>query len=136
MADPPVVDPGWLTHPTDQAVAVAGFKRARAIFQTDALKPVLIGPEYFPGAGLGVQTDEQILTHVRKSFGTVFHASCTCRMGKTTDAMAVVDSQARVIGTTGLRVVDASAFPLLPPGHPVATICESDLDFEPLLDSC
>ena len=34
---------------------------------------------------------------------------------------------ARVFGVQGLRVVDASAFPLLPPGHPQATICESKL---------
>ncbi len=31
--------------------------------------------------------------------------------------MAVTDSRARVIGVNGLRVVDASTFPLLPPGH-------------------
>jgi len=45
------------------------------------------------------------------------------KMGKLSDSDAVVDSQARVIGVAGLRVVDASAFPLLPPGHPQATIC-------------
>jgi len=36
--------------------------------------------------------------------------------------MAVVDSKARVIGVKALRVVDASAFPLLPPGLPQATV--------------
>lgn len=36
--------------------------------------------------------------------------------------MAVVDAQARVIGVSGLRVVDASAFALLPPGHPQSTV--------------
>ncbi|KAB8304231.1 hypothetical protein EYC80_003649 [Monilinia laxa] len=41
---------------------------------------------------------------------------------KMNDPNAVVDSSARVIGVTSLRVVDASAFPLLPPGHPQATI--------------
>lgn len=30
---------------------------------------------------------------------------------------------ARVIGVHGVRVVDASAFPLLPPGHPQASVC-------------
>jgi choline dehydrogenase len=38
--------------------------------------------------------------------------------------MAVIDSQARVIGVHNLRVVDASSFPLLPPGHPTSTICK------------
>ena len=43
-------------------------------------------------------------------------------MGRPNDAKAVVDSKARVFGVTGLRVVDASAFPMLPPGHPQATV--------------
>lgn len=120
MADPPLINPNWLTHPTDQAVAVAGFKRAREAFGN--MSSILIGPEFFPGSN--VTTDAQILEVVRQSFGTVFHASCTCRMGKESDAMAVVDSKARVFGLSGLRVVDASSFAVLPPGHPQATICK------------
>jgi choline dehydrogenase len=42
-------------------------------------------------------------------------------MGRKNDSMAVIDSQARVIGVHNLRVVDASSFPLLPPGHPAST---------------
>lgn len=125
MADPPLINPNWLTHPTDQAVAIAAYKRARQLFQTPAIQPILIGPEYFPGSDRHVETDAQILDFIGQSFSTVFHASCTCKMGRTSDPMAVVDTKARVIGVDGLRVVDASAFPLLPPGHPVATICES-----------
>ena len=45
-------------------------------------------------------------------------------MGKVDDPMAVIDSQARVIGVQRLRVVDASSFPFLPPGHPQATVCK------------
>lgn len=45
-------------------------------------------------------------------------------MGKADDPMAVIDSHARVYGVEGLRVVDASSFPFLPPGHPQATICK------------
>ena len=48
-------------------------------------------------------------------------------MGLANDSMAVVDSRARVFGVSGLRVVDASAFPFLPPGHPQATVCKSSL---------
>ena len=43
-------------------------------------------------------------------------------MGKQGDANAVVDSQARVFGVQGLRVVDMSAAPFTPPGHPQATV--------------
>ena len=46
-------------------------------------------------------------------------------MGKPSDLDAVVDSQGRVLGgVSGLRIVDASVMPLLPPGQPMATVCE------------
>ncbi|KAL8702337.1 MAG: hypothetical protein Q9224_000039 [Gallowayella concinna] len=105
--------------PTD-AVAIAGYKGARALFESSAMKPVLIDPEYFPGPGM--KTDAQILENIKKGFSTVFHASCTCKMGKAGDTSAVLDNRARVKGVKGLRVVDASSFPLLPPGHPVAPV--------------
>lgn len=122
MAVPPVINPNWLTHPADQAVAVAGYKRVREMFNTSVMQPVLIGGEYFPGEEYS--TDEQILSIIRQTMNTVYHAASTCAMGKVNDTMAVVDSRARVIGVQRLRVVDASAFPFLPPGHPMATVCE------------
>jgi len=42
------------------------------------------------------------------------HASCTCKIGKKDDPMAVLDGNFRVYGTQGLRVVDASVFPRIP----------------------
>lgn len=45
-------------------------------------------------------------------------------MGKASDPDAVIDSRTRVYGVKGLRVVDASAFAILPLEHPVSTICE------------
>jgi choline dehydrogenase len=121
-AVPPLINPNWLTDSVDVELAVAAFKRTRDFFNTTAIQPILIGPEYFPGPQ--VATDEEILDHVRKSFDTIFHASCTCAMGRVNDPQAVVDSKARVIGVDALRVVDASAFPFLPPGHPQSTICK------------
>jgi choline dehydrogenase len=119
---PPVIDPGFLTNVADQEVAVAGYKRSRAAFATDAIKPVLIGNEFYPGPN--VQTDDQILATIRQDAMTVWHAACTCAMGADSDPDAVLDSHARVRGVKGLRVVDASSFPLLPPGHPQSTICK------------
>jgi len=46
--------------------------------------------------------------------------------------MAAIDSQARVIGVHNLRVVDASSFSLLPPGHPMSTICKLPRCLSPL----
>lgn len=119
-SDAPVIDPGWLTSPIDQEVALAGYKRVREIFATKAIAPALIGQEYFPGPQ--VSSDADLLQLIKKSVGSVFHASCTCAMGRKDDKNAVVDSNANVIGVKGLRVVDASAFPFLPPGHPMATV--------------
>ena len=42
------------------------------------------------------------------------HASGTCRMGSADDPRSVVDTECRVIGCTGLRVVDASVMPEVP----------------------
>ncbi|KAH8699448.1 GMC oxidoreductase [Phaeosphaeriaceae sp. PMI808] len=121
VKDLPSINPNWLTDPTDQSVAVAIYKRMRQAFSTDAMKRGLADTrEYFPGPS--VETDAQILETIRNTLQTVWHASCTCKMGRTDDPDAVVDSKARVIGVTGLRVVDASSFALLPPGHPQSTV--------------
>ncbi|KAE9399651.1 alcohol oxidase [Gymnopus androsaceus JB14] len=117
---PPVINPNWLTSESDQAVLVAGFKRVRQAFLTSFMQKTVIGEEYYPGAD--VQSDEEILKQIQDSLMTVWHASCTCKMGKANDTTTVVDPQARVIGVQSLRVVDASAFALLPPGHPQSTI--------------
>jgi 5-(hydroxymethyl)furfural/furfural oxidase len=58
--------------------------------------------------------DEALETFVRKAAIGVWHASCSCRMGRPDDPMAVVDTQGRVKGVQGLRVVDASIFPVVP----------------------
>lgn len=121
-ADLPVINPNWLATDTDQKVAVAAYKRIRAAFQSNAMAPVIIGLEYFPGPS--VQTDADILEIIRNTVMTIYHAACTCKMGLANDSMAVVDSHARVFGVQGLRVVDASAFPILPPGHPQSTVCK------------
>ncbi|KAL9106268.1 MAG: hypothetical protein Q9227_008667 [Pyrenula ochraceoflavens] len=123
-SDLPIINPNWLSDPADQQVAIAAFRRAREAFASDAMAPVLLdnGREYYPGED--VQTDEQILESIRNSMHTLWHAACTCKMGRPGEEAdgAVLDSQARVLGVNGLRVVDASAFPILVPGHPQSTI--------------
>ena len=58
--------------------------------------------------------DEALEAFVRKATIGVWHASCTCRMGRAEDPMTVVDTEGRVKGLQGLRVVDASIFPVVP----------------------
>ncbi|KAI3322357.1 putative glucose-methanol-choline oxidoreductase [Xylariaceae sp. AK1471] len=116
----PIIDPNSLTHPADVDVAVAAFKRAREFWATDVMKKLAIGDEIYPGPD--VATDEEILASIRRSYNAIYHASCTNKMGKKDDPLAVVDPKTRVYGVQNLRVVDASAFPLLPPGHPESTV--------------
>ncbi len=86
------------------------------------MSPVVIGEEYFPGTA--TQNDSDILDWIRDHMMTLWHPACTCKMGVSRDPLAVVDSRAQVYRVNRLRVVDASAFPFLPPGHPQSSVCE------------
>jgi choline dehydrogenase len=118
----PAINPAYLADRTDQEVALAGFKRAREFWASTSLSSLRVGGEAYPGPQY--KTDAQIADAIRQSIQTIYHGSCTCAMGKASDPKAVVDSRARVYGVKGLRVVDASAFPLLPPGHPQSVVCK------------
>ncbi|MFN3874996.1 MAG: GMC oxidoreductase, partial [Flavobacteriales bacterium] len=70
----------------------------------------LIERELEPGPE--TTSDEQLVAHIRRRAGTVFHPCGTARMGS--DPSAVLDPELRLRGVDGLRVADASAFPLIP----------------------
>jgi choline dehydrogenase len=123
MNTTPLINPNWLTSKADQELAVALYRRMRQIWASETMQEIVVGAEYWPG--LDKSSDEEILNVVQKSLMTIWHASCTCKMGKQEDEMAVVDAEAKVYGVKNLRVVDASAMPILPPGHPTSTICKS-----------
>ena len=83
--------------------------------------------ENLPGSE--VQSDDELLDYARQYGSTVFHATCTCKMGP--DTMAVVDDRLRVHGLQGLRVVDASVMPRIIRGHthaPTVMIAERAAD--------
>ena len=70
--------------------------------------------------GKNVQSDDELLHYLRQTGSTVFHATCTCKMGQ--DAMAVVDDQLRVRGLENLRVIDASIMPTMPSANLNASV--------------
>ncbi|GKU08449.1 unnamed protein product, partial [Fusarium langsethiae] len=118
-SDAPLINPNFLGDKGDQEVAIALFRRLREVAKSGPLKDTVL-KEVYPGEEH--ESDEQILAVLRDTLMTVWHAACTCKMGKKEDKMAVLDSKARVYGVQGLRVVDASSFPVLIPGHPMGTI--------------
>jgi len=107
-------------------VRQAGIINRKNKLLTDALARLLDGPaalrsalirklimEEFTLAGV-LADEEQLEAFCRKAAVGVWHASCTCRMGDADDPMAVTDPTGRVRGVDGLRVVDASIFPVVP----------------------
>ena len=108
-ADPhmaPAINPRYLSEETDRRAAVGGLRAARRLFHAPALAPYFVG-EILPGAE--IVGDDELLDYARQYGSTVFHATCTCKMGH--DTLAVVDDRLRVRGLDGLRVVDASVMP-------------------------
>jgi 5-(hydroxymethyl)furfural/furfural oxidase len=89
---------------------------AKALDGPAALRSYLIRNLIMEGVTLEdlLRDDEQLEAFVRKAAVGVWHASCTCRMGSEDDPMAVTDPAGRVRAVDGLRVVDASIFPVVP----------------------
>ena len=116
-ADPPLIDLGFFTNQADVDIMLAGIERVRDLWSATN---ITIGPETLPGPNIASRDD--LLQYSKSAVQPLGHASSTCAMGKASDPNAVVDSKARVIGTRNLRVVDASIFPFLPPGHPQSLI--------------
>ena len=122
----PSILANYLADPLDQEVAVAGLRGGRAIAAQPALA-AYIDHEMNPGPALA--TDEALLEYARMSGSTLYHPVGTCQMGA--GPAAVVDTQLKVIGVEGLRVIDASVMPRLVSGNtnaPTIMIAEKAAD--------
>lgn len=102
-------------YSTDHDVAemLAAVKMLRRIAAAPPLAPLIAG-ELRPGPE--IRSDEDLIADFRARSGTVYHPSCTARMGPD-PATSVVGPLLRVHGAEGLRVADASVFPTLPGGN-------------------
>jgi 4-pyridoxate dehydrogenase len=107
----------YFSAPTDIAKMRQGLRLARELGnrpELDAFRDLELSP------GADAISDASIDAHLRATSTTVSHPVGTCRMGSDQDC--VLDSELRVRGIEGLRVVDASAFPDLPSAHTVAAV--------------
>lgn len=109
----PAIQPNYLAERDDVEELVDGCLMLRRIAAAPPLAAI-IDRETHPGPA--VSTREEFEADLRLRGGSVFHGSGTCRMGPD-PAADVVDARLRVHGVGGLRVVDASVFPLLPSGN-------------------
>ena len=111
--DHPVITANAFSTNHDVEEMLAAVKFLRHIAAQPAMAE-LVKEELRPGPK--VQSDEELIHDFRARSGTVYHPSCTCRMGPDA-ASSVVDAGLRVHGVGGLRVIDASAFPNIIAGN-------------------
>jgi len=124
--DAPRIAPNYLSTEGDRQVAVAAIRQTRAImaqapmqrYSPDEMKP-----------GIASDDEAELLRAAGDIGTTIFHPTCTVRMGA--DDAAPLDAQMRLRGVTGLRVVDASAMPVITSGNtnaPTIMIAEKAAD--------
>jgi choline dehydrogenase-like flavoprotein len=122
MADSkPRVLCNFLTTEEDRQSMIAGVRIALEIASQPALQAVEREPLSVPAS----DSDRDILEWVVQASQTVYHPTSTCAIG------AVVDSELRVYGTEGLRVVDASVMPTITRANthaPTVMIAEKAVD--------
>jgi choline dehydrogenase len=115
----PAINPGFLRDGRDLDRLEAGLAMARQAAASSAFTPVRAA-EAWPGPE--ASTSAGLRDWIRGTVGSYYHPAGTCRIGAGTDPGAVVDTELRVRGITGLRVTDASVMPVLPNAHPNATV--------------
>ena len=112
FAHPTIVANAFSTeHDVEEMLAAVKYLRhiaAQPAFSRLIREELRPGPECV--------TDAQMIDDFRRRSGTVYHPSCTTRMGRD-PASSVVDARLRVHGIAGLRVIDAASFPNLIAGN-------------------
>ena len=106
--DAPSIQPNYLSTEHDRLVAANSLRLTRHIAAQPALAKYR-PREVKPGAQFN--TDAELARLAGDIATTIFHPVGTARMGRSDDAMAVVDSSLRVHGVAGLRIADASVMP-------------------------
>lgn len=108
-ADQALIDPAYFAHPEDMRTMLAGVRLAQRVAKAPPLaawgNQALLPPAL-------LTTDKQLSWFIENNAMTTFHYAGTCRMGEDKDA--VVDTELRVRGLSGLRVADASVVPFTP----------------------
>jgi choline dehydrogenase len=115
-ADPtakPRIITNTLSEPEDVESMLAGMRLGREIARQSPLGEVVV-KELKPGSDRTER--EELEADLRRRLMLIYHPVGTARMSDTHE-QAVVDSQLRVHGLQGLRVIDASVMPLIPGGN-------------------
>ena len=124
--DAPLIDPRYLSKEEDLTTLIEGVKMAFRLLQTRPFQSYFKN-FYLPNSLL--QTEDEMVKHIRQYVKTIAHFCGTCKMGQ--DTLSVVNPKLQVHGIRNLRVVDASVMPNIPRGNtnaPTVMIAEKGAD--------
>jgi choline dehydrogenase-like flavoprotein len=117
---PPLYDFGTFSHPSDLVIAVRALKKVREWIASPSMQ-ALGAVEILPGIS-SANSDETIVAAIRRFTTSSWqHPTSSCSMLKRKWG-GVVDPKLRVYGVRGLRIVDASIFPMAVGGHTSSTV--------------
>jgi choline dehydrogenase len=118
----PLIDPAYYSDPSDTDAMVAGLRMLIGVADQPVLAKYLDRPQLPAKLDL---TDAELALYIHETTQTLYHPVGTCAIG------TVVDSELKVNGVEGLRVVDASVMPAVPRGNtnaPTIMIAEKGAD--------
>jgi choline dehydrogenase-like flavoprotein len=116
-SDPPLCNPNFYSHPFDRKNLIDAARQSYALLTSPAIARDTLAPLQVPKS----MSEKDIWAYAQEFTGSTFHMSCTAKMGKADDEMAVVTTDFKVKGVEGLRIVDMSVAPFLLNCHPVST---------------
>nr|POF02959.1 alcohol dehydrogenase [acceptor] [Quercus suber] len=119
--DAPIINANYLATELDRQRMIYGMRLCRGIAHAQPFRDAF-SSWYFPSTDIGVMTDDALLELVRNHSETIYHPMGTVKMGPSSDPTSVVDPTLKVHGIQGLRVVDASIFPVPVACHPCAPV--------------
>ena len=110
----PEIKPNYLNTEKDKKTIIKGIKLVNKLSETKVMSSY-IKEYHLPSKKLN--DDNEILSFAKEHGGTIFHPSCTCKMGTQDDKFAVVDNNLKVYGVEKLRIIDASIMPSITSGN-------------------
>ena len=111
--DDPIIDPNYLSNNEDIYDVECAFDFIKNLSKTKAIKEVSLGPINIDPLN---SSSKDLIDHFRNTASSVYHPSCTCRMGSD-EASSVISHRLKVHGLKNLWIADASIFPNIPSGN-------------------
>jgi choline dehydrogenase-like flavoprotein len=118
----PVIDPRYLSHPMDLEILCHQVRNLQVLARTEPLASQLLHDGRTIPADLPSSPSLKTMkTLIKENLTTQYHPIGTCAMQPRAKG-GVVDSKLKVYGTSNLRIVDASVFPLHTRGNIQSTV--------------